>query len=55
MTWLYFTGIVFSALTVFFTYTEYKHNRLPRKTFAVISIIEVIVIIATSVLMTMSI
>ena len=54
MTCLYLVIMIFSALAIYFTYGEYKQNRFSKKTFAIVSIMEIVVIIATSVPLIMS-
>ena len=48
MVWLHLVVIIFSALTLYFTYGDYKQNKLPNKTFILICIMEVVVIIVTA-------
>ena len=33
MTWLYLVVMIFSALTLYFTYGEYKQNRFSKKAY----------------------
>ena len=54
MTWLYLVVIIFSALTLYFTYGEYKQNRFSKRAFILVSILEAVVIIATAIMMVMS-
>ena len=54
MIWLYLIVFIFSALTLYFTYEEYKQNRFSKKAFTLVSIMEVIVIIATAVMLIIS-
>ena len=54
MTWLYLIVIIFSALTLYFTYGEYKQNKFSKKSFTLVSIMEIVVIVATAVMLTMS-
>ena len=54
MTWLYLVVMIFSALTLYFTYGEYKQNRFSRKAFTLVSIMEAVVIVATTVMLIMS-
>ena len=54
MTWLYLVVIIFSALTLYFTYGEYKQNRFSKRAFTLVSILEAVVIIATAVMLIMS-
>ena len=54
MTWLYLVVMIFSALTLYFTYGEYKQNRFPKKAFTLVSIMEAVVIVATTVILIMS-
>ena len=55
MTWLYLVVIIFSALTLYFTYGEYKQNRFLKKAFTLVSIMEAVVIVATAIMLIMSI
>ena len=55
MTWLYLVVIIFSALTLYFTYGEYKQSRFSKKAFTLVSIMETVVIVATAVMLIMSI
>ena len=55
MTWLYLVVIIFSALTLHFTYGEYKQNRFSKKAFTLVSIMEAVVIVATAIMLIMSI
>ena len=55
MTWLYLVVMVFSALTLYFTYGEYKQNRFSKKAFILVSIMEAVVIVSTAVMLIMSI
>ena len=54
MTWLYLIVMIFSALTLYFTYGEYKRNRFSKRTFTLVSIMEAVVIIVTAVMLIMS-
>ena len=54
MTWLYLIVMVFSALTMYFTYREYAQNRFSKKAFTLVSILKAVVIIATAIMLTMS-
>ena len=54
MTWLYLVVMIFSALTLYFTYGEYKQNRFSKKAFTLVSILEAVVIVATAVMLIMS-
>ena len=38
MTWLYLIVMIFSALTLYFTYREYKKNRFSKRAFTLVSI-----------------
>ena len=55
MTWLYLVVIIFSALTLYFAYGEYKQNRFSKKAFTLVSIMEAVVIVATAVMLILSI
>ena len=55
MTWLYLVVMIFSALTLYFTYGEYKQNRFSKKVFTLVSIMEAVVIVATAVMLILSI
>ena len=54
MAWLYLIVVIFSALTLYFNYGEYKRNRFSKKAFSLISIMEAVVIIATTVMLVIS-
>ena len=54
MIWLYLIVLIFSALTLYFTYGDYRQNRFSKKVFTLVSIMEVIVIIATAVMLIIS-
>ena len=54
MTWLYLVVIIFSALTLYFTYGEYKQKRFSKKAFTLVSIMEAVAIVATAVMLIMS-
>lgn len=54
MTWLYLIVMIFSALTLYFIYGEYKKNRFLKRAFTLVSIMEVVVIIATAVMLIIS-
>ena len=54
MTWLYLIVMIFSALTIYFIYGEYKKNRFAKRAFTLVSIMEVVVIIATAVMLIIS-
>lgn len=54
MTWLYLIVIVFAALTLYFVYVEFKQKPFLKKAFAIISILESVVIIANAVFLVMS-
>ena len=47
MTWLYLIVLIFSAITVYFIYCEYKQKRFSKKAFILVSIMETVVIVAT--------
>ena len=51
MPWLCFAVILFSALTLYFSYGEYKKNKFSKKTFTAICIMEVVVIVTNAVLL----
>ena len=54
MTWLYLIVMIFSALTLYFIYGEYKKSRFSKRAFTLVSIMEVVVIIATAVMLIIS-
>lgn len=54
MTWLYVIVLVFSILTLCFTYGAYKHNRFSKRAFSLIGIMEAVVIAASAVMLIMS-
>ena len=54
MTGLHLIVLIFSALTLHFTYGAYKQNRFPKKAFTLVSIMEAVVIVATAVMLIMS-
>ena len=54
MIWLYLIVMIFSALTLYFIYGEYKQNRFSKRAFTLVSIMEVVVIIVTAVMLIMS-
>ena len=54
MTWLYLVIIVFSTLTLYYIYEEYKQNRFSKRAFTLVSILEAVVIVATAVMLIMS-
>ena len=51
MTWLYLIVLIFSALSWYFTYGEYKQKRFSKRTFALVSIMEAVVLIVTAAMM----
>ena len=51
---LHLIVLIFSALTLHFTYGAYKQNRFPKKAFTLVSIMEAVVIVATAVMLIMS-
>uniref|UniRef100_UPI004055BA02 hypothetical protein n=1 Tax=Agathobacter sp. TaxID=2021311 RepID=UPI004055BA02 len=55
MTWLYLIVLIFSALTLYFTYGEYKKERFSKKTFILASIMEAVALIITAILLIKSI
>lgn len=55
MVWLHLVILIFSALTLQFTYGEYKQNSFSKKSFIWISVMEIAVIIVTAVMLIMSI
>lgn len=54
MTWLYLIVLIFSALTLYFTYGEYRQNRFSKKIFTLVSIMEAVVLVATAVMLIIS-
>ncbi len=48
MTWLYLIVLVFSVLTLYFIYGEYRKEQLPKRVFTVVCIMESAVIIAAA-------
>ena len=48
MTWLYLIVLVFSVLTLYFIYGEDRKEQFPKRVFAVVCIMESVVIIATA-------
>lgn len=55
MNWLYLIVMIFTALTLYFNYEEYKQNRFSRKVFTLVSIMEIVVIFVTGAMLIMSI
>lgn len=55
MTWLYLIVLIFSALTLYFTYVEYKKEHFSKKAFILASIMEAVVLIITAILLIKSI
>lgn len=51
MIWLYLVVMIFSALTLYFIYGEYKQNRFSKKAFTLVSIMEIVVIVAIAVML----
>lgn len=51
MTWLYLIVLIFSALTLYFTYGEYRQNRFSKKAFTLVSIMETVVMVATAIIL----
>ena len=54
MTWLYLVVMIFSALTLYSIYGEYKQNRFSKNAFTLVCIMETVVIVATAVMLIMS-
>ncbi|MBQ4101168.1 MAG: hypothetical protein IJC83_06455 [Oscillospiraceae bacterium] len=54
MPYLYILVLVFSALTLYFTYAEYKKEKILKNRFILISVLYAVVIIATTILFIMS-
>ena len=54
MTWLYLIVMIFSALTLYFNYGEYKQNKFSKRALIIVSIMEGVVIISTIVMLIMS-
>ena len=50
MMWLYLVIMFFSALTLYFTYVEYKQNKFSKKAFTMVGVMEAVVIVATAVM-----
>jgi hypothetical protein len=51
MTWLYLIIIVFSALTLYFVYGDYRKKQFSQKAFTIVSIMEMVVIIISAALL----
>lgn len=51
MIWLYLIILIFSALTLYFVYGDYKKERFSKKAFILVGIMETVVLIITAVLM----
>lgn len=51
MTLLYLIVLLFSVLTVYFIYDEYKKAKFSRNKFILVSILEVVVVITTAILL----
>ena len=51
MTWLYLIVLIFSSLTLYFTYGEYRQNRFSKKAFTLVSIMETVVMVATAIIL----
>lgn len=51
MTWLYLIILVFSALTLYFVYGDYKKERFSKKAFTLVGVMETVIIIITAVLL----
>ena len=45
MTWLYLVILIFSAMTLYFVYGDYKKSRFSKKAFTIVSMMEAVVII----------
>ena len=54
MAWLYVIVMVFSALTLYFTYGEYQQNRFSKRAFFLVSVMEAVAMIASAVILVMS-
>lgn len=54
MTWLYLIILIFTALTLYFVYGDYKKERFSKKAFTLVSIMETVVIIIAAVLLIIS-
>ena len=51
MMWLYLVILMFSLLTLYFIYNEYKKGQISKKSFTLVSIMEIYVVITTIILL----
>lgn len=51
MMWLYLVILVFSVLTLYFIYNEYKKGQFSKKSFTLVIIMEIYVVITTIILL----
>ena len=54
MIWLHLIVFIFSALTLFYTYSGYKQKQFSKKAFVIICFLETVVILTTSILLILS-
>ena len=55
MTWLYLIILIFSAMTLYFVYGDYKKDSFSKKAFTLVSAMETVVIIICIILIIKSI
>ena len=55
MFFLYLIALLFSVLTLYFSYIDYKRNRFSKKLFVFITVVEIIVIIISMIMMIVTI
>ena len=54
MTWICLTVLIFSALSIYFSYEEYRKNKYPKKIAAMLYTMEGILMAGTAVLLILS-
>lgn len=51
MMWLYLIILIFSLLTLHYIYNEYKQEKISKKSFILISCMEILVVVTTIILL----
>ena len=54
MLWMYLLILVFSHLTLYFVYEEYKKSRFPKKAFTLVAVLESVVCILSVIMILQS-
>ena len=50
MIWLYLTVLIFSLLSLYFVYGEFKRGRFPKKVFSFVAVLDGIIVLLSGIM-----